>query len=282
MRNQTAGKKRLGYVCAACLVIVLAQFTTVRSQVLADTPPKAQVMVLATYHFGNPNQDYVKTDLDDHLSERRQKEIAEAVELLSKFKPTKIVLEAVDGSSPVHADYEAYLKGEYSLKADERDQLGFRLAKRLGHRRLYAADHRMDMDFESVISAARKSGDHTFLGLFQSVLAQLQDFERRKSKMTVREILVELNAPKQVERDRDAYLQIARVKEGERFVGADVLAGWYQRNFRIFANLVRAVESPRDRVLVIFGSSHAAILREMVRSSPDLRLVEAEDFLAKH
>jgi hypothetical protein len=264
-----------------CLIAMSAQFTSARAHLRKDIPPKAQVMVLATYHFSNPNQDYVKTNVDNHLSEKRQKQIAEVVELLSKFKPTKIALEAVDGSNPVHVNYAAYLKSEYSLKADEGDQLGFRLARRLGHRRVYAVDHRMDMDFEGVVKAAQKSGDQTFLGMFQSVMTELQDFERRKSAMTVREILCELNDPKRINRDRDAYLQIARVKDGEKSVGADVLAGWYQRNFRIFTNLVQVVESPQDRVLVIFGSSHAAILREMVQSSPDLRLVEAEELLAK-
>jgi hypothetical protein len=281
MRNPPASRKRLGYICAMCLIAMSAQFTSARAQLLKDAPPKAQVMVLATYHFGNPNQDYVKTDVDNHLSEKRQKQIAEVVELLSKFKPTKIALEAVDGSSPVHANYAAYLKGEYSLKADEGDQLGFRLAQRLGHRRVYAVDHRMDMDFEGVVKAAQKSGDQTFLGMFQSVMTELQDFERRKAAMTVREILTELNDPQRIDKDRDAYLQIARIRDGEKSVGADVLAGWYQRNFRIFANLVRVVESPQDRVLAIFGASHAAILREMVRSSPDLRLVKAEGLLAK-
>lgn len=281
MRDRTAGRKRLGYVFAVCLVAASAQFAGVRAQRPAETRPRAEVLVLGTYHFGNPNQDYVKTNVDDHLSERRQKQIAEVLELLSKFKPTKIALEAVEGAGPLHANYAAYLKGEYALRADERDQLGFRLARQFGHARVYAVDHKLDMDLEAVIKAAQQGGDRAFLGLFQTVMAELQEFEKRKATMTVREILAELNDPQEVERGRDRYLQIARVKDGERFVGADVLAGWYQRNFRIFGNLTRVVESPQDRVLVIFGSSHSPILRELVRSSPDLRLVEASEFLAK-
>src|SRR5512144_2912591 len=90
---------------------------------------KAKVMVLGTYHFDNPNRDYVKTNVDNHLSERRQKEIAEVAELLAGFKPTKIALEAVDGVSKVQQHFLDYIRGDYKLTADERDQIGLRLAK---------------------------------------------------------------------------------------------------------------------------------------------------------
>jgi hypothetical protein len=243
-------------------------------------PESAQVTILGVYHFDNPNQDYVKTNVDDHLSANRQKQIAEVVEMLAQFKPTKIVLEAVDGVSPINRNYDAYLKGDYVLKADERDQLGLRLAKMLGHKQVYSADNKLDMDFGSVIEAAQQSKDSHFLQEFQQVMAELQTFEKRKATMTVREILSVMNDPKEIGRGRDLYLQMAAVRSGEKFVGADVLAGWYQRNFRIFSNIVRIIQ-PQDRVLVIFGQGHAGILRDLVRSSRRLELVEASAYLVR-
>ena len=71
---------------------------------------------------------------------------------------------------------------------------------------------------------------------------------------------------------------MARVKYGDDFAGADVLAAWYQRNFRIFANLAAAVR-PDDRVLVIYGQGHGAILRELIEASPALVLVEPNPYL---
>jgi hypothetical protein len=238
----------------------------------------AQVMILGVYHFDNPNQDYVKTSVDDHLSANRQKQIVEVAEMLARFKPTKIVLEAVDGVSPINRNYEAYLKGDYKLKADERDQLGLRLAKLLAHKQVYAADHKLDMDFGSVIEAAQQSKEQRFLQAFQQVMSELEAFEKRKPTMTVREILSVMNDPREIARGRDLYLQMAAVRSGDKFVGADVLAGWYQRNFRIFSNIARIIE-PQDRVLVIFGQGHAAILRDLVRSEPGVKLVEASDYL---
>jgi hypothetical protein len=99
--------------------------------------------------------------------------------------------------------------------------------------------------------------------------------------MTVRDALVSLNEPALQDRTRDVYSQLARVGADESFVGADVLADWYRRNFRIFTNVARAIESPQDRVLVIFGQNHAPYLRELVRSSPDMELVEPNTYLAR-
>ena len=56
-------------------------------------------------------------------------------------------------------------------------------------------------------------------------------------------------------------------------------ADWYKRNFRIFSNVLQIIESPNDRVLVIFGQGHGAYLRDWVKSLPDLALVEPNDYL---
>lgn len=148
-------------------------------------PRKASVLLVGTHHFGNPNQDYVKTNVDDHLSERRQREIAEVVERLAAFRPTKIALEAVDGLSKVPEHYLAYLRGAYALGADERDQLGLRLAKRLGHARVYAIDSPQDLDFEAVLSAARASENRAFLASFEDAVNGFRALEERIRSLTV-------------------------------------------------------------------------------------------------
>jgi Family of unknown function (DUF5694) len=272
MNGQTL-KTMAGWTAALLLALGL------QAQGPAARPAKVPVLVLGTYHFANPNLDYVKTDVDDHLSEKRQKEIQDVVDRLAKFKPTKIALEHPEGDDRLQRQYEAYLKSEHTLRVNESEQIGFRLAKQLGHTKVYAVDHKLDMDFEAVIAAAQQSGDRKFLETFQSAMVMIQDMQKRQAIQTVRENLAEMNDPKHIDLGRDLYLQLARVRTGDKYVGADVLSDWYQRNFRIFANLVRVIDSPEDRVLVMFGSSHSANLRELVQSSPDLEVVEAGEYL---
>src|SRR6185369_4941008 len=104
----------------------------------------------------------------------------------------------VEGATTINAKYADYLAGKYTLTADERDQIGMRLAKQLGHTRLYAVDHKLDMDLDAVMSAAQHSNDTAFLQTFQGAIAGFQDFEKRKVSMTVRDALAEMNAPSEV------------------------------------------------------------------------------------
>lgn len=240
---------------------------------------QAEVMILGVYHFHNPNQDYVKSDYDDHLSEKRQKQIAEVLTSLAQFKPTKIALEAPPEAVNIQQDYANYLKGAYKLTANEREQLGFRLAQQLGHPQVYLVDHLIGMDTNAVITAAQQANNKAFLTGFQKVIAEVQGIMQRQTQMTVRENLRQWNDPSLLARSRDFYLQMTRVRSADKFTGADEVTRWYQRNFRIFTNLAQLVTAPTDRVLVIFGNGHAPLLRELVQSSPDMKLVEPNDYL---
>ncbi|MFI5166979.1 MAG: DUF5694 domain-containing protein [Thermoanaerobaculales bacterium] len=47
---------------------------------------------------------------------------------------------------------------------------------------------------------------------------------------------------------------------------------------RIYSNVVRLVDSPSERVLVIFGAGHLGWLRHNVSSDPTLQLSKLADF----
>ncbi len=266
---------------ASILLVVVAAGLSLPLTTFAQTaaPAKAEVMILGVYHFHNPNQDYVKSDYDDHLSEKRQQQIAEVLAALAKFKPTKIALEAPPEAVNIQQDYANYLKGTYKLTANEREQLGFRLARQLGHQQVYLIDHLIGMDTNAVIAAAQQTGNKVFLTGFQKVIAEVQEMMKRQAQMTVRENLLQWNDPSLLARSRDFYLQMTRVGGGGKFTGADDVSRWYQRNFRIFTNLSQIVTAPTERVLVIFGNGHAPILRELVQSSPDMKLAEPNAYL---
>ncbi|WP_054558977.1 DUF5694 domain-containing protein [Croceitalea dokdonensis] len=53
--------------------------------------------------------------------------------------------------------------------------------------------------------------------------------------------------------------------------GADKLSiWWYNRNIRIFSKMLGRTQSTEDRILVIFGNGHAAILRQLFEASPSI------------
>ena len=74
------------------LVVVIAMLAAPAAR--GEGPPPIQVMIVGTYHFGNPGHDLHNTNADDVTTPRRQKELAELATLLERFKPTRVAVEA--------------------------------------------------------------------------------------------------------------------------------------------------------------------------------------------
>ena len=107
-------------------------------------PVHPQVLILGTYHMGGSG-DYIQTTADDVLSPRRQREIELLVDALAAFRPTKIMVEApLTRDSSLNVRYRKYAAGQDTLRRNEIDQIGFRLAKRLDLRRVYGIDYLQD------------------------------------------------------------------------------------------------------------------------------------------
>lgn len=268
---------RLG-IAALLLLLLLASAPALfgRAPASGDT---TQVLVLGTYHFANPGLDVAKTEVADVLSIERQAEIQAVVDALARFRPTKIVVEHEPASAArLDSLYGAYVEGRHELSRDETQQLGFRLAARLGHARVYPIDYRNDFPFEAMMAYAQEH-DTAFVRFVDEELArQTAAANRAQRESTVGEILRSKNAPRQLAADHGTYMRFARVGSGDTYVGAELVAKWYERNIHIFANLQRVAE-PGDRVLVIFGAGHAPILRELVTYDPDMTLVDAAPYL---
>lgn len=68
----------------------------------------------------------------------------------------------------------------------------------------------------------------------------------------------------------------------EHHVGADMVAQWYKRNLRIYANIAHAVEEVEegdDRVILLMGQAHVWTLRQFFRDSADFEVVPVEEIL---
>lgn len=243
--------------------------------------PRAQVMVLGTYHMGNPGQDYANAVADDVLTPRRQAEIAAVVQALAEFRPTRIAIEAEPRrDSLFNARYHAYRRGEHVLARDEREQLGFRLAGMLGHDRVYPVDYKLDMNVGGVMQFAAQNGQGELAQRMSSTIQTIvAEMNARMATTPVGGILAEANSAR-ADSLHGWYLVMATVGRDTSYAGAHEVANWYRRNLHIFANIAR-VAQPGERVLVIMGSSHGTPLRQFVDDSPDLDLVSAEPYLAR-
>ena len=269
-------------VIAVNLLLVLLSAASAQTQeaVRTTSAKKARVLILGVFHMANPGKDMFNLQVDDVLAPRRQKELSELAETLKKFQPTKIALESPAGNEKIRKQYEDYLAGNYSLTRSESDQIGFRLAKELGHKQVYGIDTQGDFPFDPIAQFAKKNGKEELLnGLISQVPKEIEAMSTILSKGTIMDLLRYINQDEHVRRDHEFYMSLAQFAGNGEYPGPDLLAAWYQRNIRIYSNLRAIVDSPDDRVLVIYGSGHLFWLRRDVFDSPDLELARFSEYI---
>lgn len=262
--------------------VLWAGLTTVPAQSEnPDAGGRAQVMVLGTFHFASSGSDVVNVDMGDMLAPERQAQISDVLDRLERFAPTKIAIELLPERQAVFNEtYQAYLRGAHDLSANERQQLGMRLAKRLGHDGLYAVDYAQGMDFERMMAAGEAAGQTELLARLNALMTTYEDtFEREQGPgRTVLQALRYHNGPGLKEGNLP-YMLLAMLGPPDNPAGAEVVGDWYTRNLAIYANIMSLIESPEDRILVIYGSGHAPQLTDFLEQNPDVALIPALDVL---
>jgi hypothetical protein len=245
----------------------------------AAAPGRAEVLVLGVYHMSNPGHDIYNMHADDVLAPKRQAEIAQVAAALKKFHPTKIAVERDPGDRRMAKDYADYVSGKHELTRNEVEQLGFRLARDLGHKAVYATDADGDFPYQRLVNYAKGSGrsrelDAIMAGFGEMVKAQGVYL----GSHTVLETLLYMNADAKVDRQIGLYHRLARIGEPGDWAGADLLADWFRRNMRIYSNTAQLIDSPSERVLVIFGAGHLGWLQRAFAADPTVRLRKLAEF----
>jgi len=240
-----------------------------------------QIFILGTYHMANPGHDVFNMQADDVLAPKRQQELAELVEVLKRFHPTKIAIEA-DPSGKRVQQYSDYLAGKYTLSRNEIEQVGFRLAKDLGHKTIYPVDAEGDFPWKRLLNYAKANGRAAELDKLQAgVGGRVKAEGEFLQAHTVLEMLTYVNSDARATQAVGEYFAYVPFGEPWEYAGPDLLAAWYQRNIRIYANIVKLIDSPNERILVLYGAGHLGWLRQDAANDPSVRLRKLSDFIGK-
>ena len=237
--------------------------------------PKTKVMLLGCFHFDNPGLDVAKFENANILSEKRQKEVLEVVEILKQFKPDKIFVEVpVELQGRLDSNIIKYKNGQFTLRGTETHQLGYRLAKELNSP-LYAVDYKdAQFPFDSLVRSATEAKQFNLLGYMKRSIDSIQnDFNESLKKNTIREILLNQNTDAVSELQVGSYFDfLVAGKEGNH-VGSYLTSEWWRRNMIIYENILKRLDGKEKKILVIFGSGHTALLKEMMKYKKDFELV---------
>lgn len=238
-----------------------------------------EVLLVGTWHFDYPGLDAHVTEESkrvDVLTEKRQTEMRELLDYLARFEADAIALEC-DRDSDYAQRYEKFLAGELEESRDERYQIGFRLARRFGLTEVHCVD--ADSFAREHMQALRQMGaipdeyDFRSDDEFSQRYKHWSEFKDRVVRdATLLEGLLYTNREDVLDAGYGAYL-VGDFELGA-YGGADALAlHWYNRNLRIFRNIQKLAKEGHERILVLFGSGHMQILKDLADSSPEFERV---------
>jgi hypothetical protein len=260
--------------------------------ILVGDAKQPQVLLVGAFHFQYYNLDVVKTAADKQvniLSPQKQQEVLELVSYIARFKPTKIIIEGEPGDTVWSNRYKRYLAGKKVLGKNEIEQLAFRLAKQFKLDTLYGADAGNIFDdlYISKDSVALRPmllniftgwGDDYKYKCGKEICRRYDSLQKYDEQLNLKSSLLSyftyLNTDKALARNYGSYFNGDYFEQGDTR-GADALAmEWYNRNLRIYRNIQKATTSPKDRILVLFGQGHIAILKQLFESDPAYKLVK--------
>lgn len=254
----------------------------------AQEPAPIEVMIVGTYHMDNPGLDLANVKADDVLKPQRQKELEALAAAFAEFKPTKIVVERI-AKTPELLDhrYAEFTPADLGKNRDERYQVAYRLAHRLGFKTVYAIDEDPGagepdyFPFGKVVEWAKTNGAEPKLNAaLDEVKAEVAKITELQATHSIASVLADLNRPEKDEHAQAWHYRVLAYGDTDKQPGADLNAMWYLRNAKIFAKMM-TVAKPGDRLLVVYGSGHNYWLRHFAKTTPGFRNVDPTPYLLK-
>ncbi|MCC6244678.1 MAG: hypothetical protein IT353_17670 [Gemmatimonadaceae bacterium] len=248
---------------------------------------KPEVLFLGLFHFEGEKVDVETTPanlLPDMLSATRQAELRALRARIVAWRPTKVVVEwPASDQGELDSVFQVY-KGnpaKFANNPDERVQLAFPVALALGHKTVYAADAANPQIRTALNDSARVAkydeqrieGEEKWDARYDSLEA-LHDTLR--TRVSLADYLLYLNSDDSQAKAVGRWLVQTKRGTNTEPVGADgFITRYFLRNVRIYSNVQRIVDSPTDRVIIMYGNTHGYFLRELFRASPEFRLRDA-------
>ena len=262
------------------ILFLLVSFTT-----FAQTKnEKIKVILMGTFHYG-ATSDKNSTGFKDLFSEKRQKELEFMTSKLNAFGVKKIFVET-DFREQKKSDslYDLYksgkLKDSVRLKREE-VQVAFRLGK-INNLPIIAADNRQDLDYSPMNEYEQKhKDDKTNPDSFFEIPYPFTEKLKKLSDTPLTDYYIQLNSLYSRQANQYDYLHYAMsYGEKEDFTGEQFVVSFYDRNLKIYNNILRTIDFKKDKViLILFGAAHTNIMRQFFENHPYFEIVEIENVL---
>ncbi|RYY41030.1 MAG: hypothetical protein EOO08_03665 [Chitinophagaceae bacterium] len=205
--------------------------------------------------------------------------------MIARFRPTRVYVES---SRPAYHDslFAEYSAGRFKPGRNEIYQVAYRVAGNAALSRIYTVDA---SNIATDLSPRFPMIDSLWTARVQVDTLRDQHWDSRyrrlysmgdslQARLTMLENFLMMAEPKVLARMHGHYLSSGFNSMGD--AGPDALSiWWFNRNLRIYNNILQTQPGPEDRILVLFGNGHMSILKNCFQSSPEFEVVELKSLL---
>lgn len=259
------------------LLLVLITFNMTSAQI-----KKKQILLIGTFHYSNPGLDVAQLNSFNIMSEKSQKELEIMSDKIKKFGPDKIFVEwEYRKQADLDKFYNKNTDSLFKTNKSEITQLALRTAKKLNHKKLYGMNYYTSFPYDSLMMAMEKANQKD---LMERNKVSTKNFEKthneKISKSSLQEMMLYYNTKKSENENIQWYLEIAnRAGNPDDFSGQSLVANWYKRNLYMYSFIQKLTESTDNKIMVLVGAGHAALIREFIAHDPQFELVELSTVL---
>jgi len=275
------------------LAILICNCSVAQKSKSDNSEKKIKVYLLGTFHFAQTDDSY--NVLDKH----HQKSIEELCEIIQKQKPNKVFVERqpeFESTNKMDLRFEKYVKTDSLKYKNELFQVGFRVAKNLGHPKVYQCDSPgMFGKYSSVAYAYAKENSQMDVmhALAKGTTNRYDNLVNEDSIMqnnSLLDYLRWLNSDEVMNTSHAFYIttfpQVGSrnfydYDDDDTLIGAELVADWYRRNIMIYTKMINQVDYTEDAIFLIMGGDHIPILRNLFRDNPHFEVVHPKEWLFK-
>lgn len=253
---------------------------------------KIKVYLLGSFHFAQMDSTY------DVLSKEHQNSIEELCNTIVKQKPNKVFVERqpeYEFQNKNDSLYTDYLNGGQLKRKNEMFQIGFRVAKKLGHQKIYQCDHpgRYGYLSKTAIEYAQENDQMEILeGKRMGTIQRFDnviDEDSLRNNISLFEYIKWNNSDQVMSSSHGFYLanftQLGSTnfydyEEDYSLLGAEVVADWYRRNIMIYSKMINQVDYSTDEsIFLVMGSDHIPILKSFFEGNSNFEVIHPSKWL---
>ncbi len=254
---------------------------------------KIKVYLLGTFHFDQTDSTYRVNDVT------HQQSIDTLNKIIIGLQPNKIFIERMPDFEYQHkidSLYQAYFnRSKETNNPNEIWQIAFRVAKKLGHKKLYQCDHPgMYGSIYAEIEAYAKAHKQEHILQYNAAgitkpLSRIINTDSLRNAMSLLEYMRWLNS-KEVQRSSHAHYvnlypqtgstNVYQYKENY-LLGTQLTADWYRRNIYTYSKIINQVDYTEEAIFLLIGNDHIPIIRHLFESNPYFEVMDTEKWLGR-